>query len=110
MQDFDSGVTLPYWDWTWGKDTTADEADVQASILDMSSDAPLDNGIIPIPYRCWVTEQAIANLKKTGLVSADDLKKLGNIQYQPDNPDKTTYNSGNRLFAAAGIAYGNNPA
>ncbi|MEP7343084.1 MAG: tyrosinase family protein [Acidobacteriota bacterium] len=110
MQDVDPTVTLPYWDWTWGKDTTADEKDVQASILDMTPNAILDNGIIPVPYRCWITTDAITNLKKTGLVSADDLNKLGNIVYQPDDPDKTSYNSGNRLFTAAGIPYGANPA
>ena len=110
MQDVDPSVTLPYWDWTWGKDTKADEADVQASILDMKSDATLDNGIIPIPYRCWITDEGIENLKKTGLVSADDLKKLQKKVYDPKQPDQTTYNSGNRLFAAADIVYGKNPS
>jgi tyrosinase len=64
MQDVDPSVTLPYWDWTDSLDIS-DQADVQASILDMRATQPLDNGIIPIPYRCWVTESAIKNLKKT---------------------------------------------
>ncbi|MGH9801342.1 MAG: tyrosinase family protein, partial [Blastocatellia bacterium] len=108
MQDVDPTVALPYWDWTWGKDTAEDEADVQASILDMNSDATLDNGIIPIPYRCWITNDGINNLKKTGKVSADDLNKLQKIVYDPKRENDTTYNSGNRLFLAAGITYGQN--
>lgn len=108
IQDVDPTVTLPYWDWTWGKDTADDEADVQASILDMNSDATLENGIIPIPYRCWITEEGIANLKKTGKVSAEDLAKLQKIVYDPKRENDTTYNSGNRLFIAAKITYGKN--
>lgn len=108
MQDVDPTVALPYWDWTWGKDTASDEADVQASILDMNSDTTLDNGIIPIPYRCWITETGIENLRKTKKVSTDDLNKLQKIVYDPKRENDTTYNSGNRLFAAANISYGKN--
>ncbi|MBP6823856.1 MAG: tyrosinase family protein [Acidobacteria bacterium] len=108
MQDVDPTVTLPYWDWTWGKDTADDEADVRASVMDMNSSATLDNGIIPIPYRCWITGDGIKNLKQTGKVSPDDLNKLQKIVYDPKRENDTTYNSGNRLFAAAGITYGVN--
>lgn len=108
MQDVDPSVTLPYWDWTDSQDVS-DQADVQASILDMSATQPLDNGIIPIPYRCWITAEAITNLQKTGRVSAEDIHKLERIIFDPKKPNETTYNSGNRLFAAAGISYGSHP-
>lgn len=107
MQDVDPSVTLPYWDWTDSQDGS-DQADVQASILDMRSTQPLDNGIIPIPYRCWITEDAITNLKATGKVSASDLQKLTTIIFDSTRQNETTYNSGNRLFAAARILYGQN--
>jgi len=109
MQDIDPSVTLPYWDWTDSQDLS-DQADVQASILDMRSTQPLDNGIIPIPYRCWITKDAIENLRKVGGVIAGDLHKLENIVFDPKKQNETTYNSGNRLFAAAGIRYGENAA
>lgn len=102
LQDYDSSVTLPYWDWTGG----ADEKNVEASIFDMQQANPsskTDNGVIPEPYRCYMDAAGIEALKKGGVVSAGDLAKLESILNKP-------YNSGLRLFDAAKIPYGQNPA
>lgn len=94
LQDIDPGVTIPYWDWA------AESENVQKSLADMaSSSTPLDNGFIPDPFCCWVDAQAIDNLRSTGLVSAANLTKLSAIM-------GTLHCSGNRLFQAAGITYG----
>lgn len=94
MQDIDPTVTLPYWDWTMYRD------DVLKSIQDMEEKSHTkgnDNGIIPKAYRCWVDAKMLANLK--GKIPDDYLANLQSIEGQ-------TFDSGNRLYLAAGIVYG----
>jgi tyrosinase len=95
LQDVDPTVTLPYWDWA------ADRANVVASITDMGSAVAIDNGVIPPAYQCWIDQPGIDALKALGVPQAT-LDKLAAILGQ-------TFNSGNRLFIAAGITWGVDP-
>ena len=92
LQDIDPTVTLPYWDWA------ADHDNVIASIEDMGSTTPLDNGIVPAAYQCWIDQAGIDELKSLNVPQAT-LDKLTAIVGK-------LYNSGNRLFIAAGITWG----
>jgi tyrosinase len=96
LQDVDPTVTLPYWDWA------ADRDNVIASINDMGSANALDNGIVPEAYRCWITQEGIDCLKAQG-VPQDILDKLASVVGKPP------FNSGNRLYQAAGLKYGEDP-
>ena len=95
LQDVDPTVTLPYWDWA------ADRDNVVASITDMGSAVTIDNGVIPSAYQCWIDQAGIDTLKGEGVPQAT-LDKLSAIAGK-------TYNSGNRLFVAAGIQWGQDP-
>jgi len=95
LQDIDPTVTLPYWDWA------ADRENVIASINDMGSTAALDNGYVPPAYQCWLDQPGIDALKPLG-VPQSTLDKLSTIL-------GNTYSSGNRLFIAAGIKWGDDP-
>ena len=97
LQDIDPTVTLPYWDWS------ADRENVIASINDMGSQAAMDNGYIPEEYGCWIDQQGIDALKANG-VPQGTLDKLASILGKPP------YSSGNRLFLAAGIKWGDDPS
>jgi tyrosinase len=113
LQDFDPTVTLPYWDWT---DQTAQ--DVLPSVADAATSQPatapiapaLDNGVIPLMFRCWIDDDALANLTAGAIVPPGVLDALRGIRYDPKNVDGTTYDSGSRLFKAANITYRENPA
>jgi tyrosinase len=96
LQDIDPTVTLPYWDWA------ADRDNVMASIADMGTITSLDNGVIPAAYQCWIDQPGLDALKNSG-VPQPVLDKLGPILGK-------TYNSGNRLFIAAGIQWGGDPS
>jgi len=91
MQDIDETVTLPYWDWPMYRD------DVLKSISDMKATDPLDNGTIPRAYRCFVDDMMLNNLK--GKIPDDYWMKLKAVEGQ-------AFSSGNRLYVAAGINYG----
>jgi tyrosinase len=100
LLDIDPTVTLPYWDWPLYRE------DVLASIEDMKRDPtkgqkPLDNGVIPKAYRCFVDESMLTELK--GKIPGDTWAKLKSIEYQ--GSDDRLYNSGNRLYIAAGISF-----
>ncbi len=95
LQDVDPTVTLPYWDWA------ADRDNVVASITDMGSTISYDNGYVPPAYQCWIDQPGIDALKGLGVPQAT-LDKLATILGQ-------TYSSGNRLFIAAGIKWGDDP-
>ena len=97
LQDIDPTVTLPYWDWS------ADRENVITSINDMGSKAAMDNGYIPEEYGCWIDQQGIDTLKANG-VPQGTLDKLASILGKPP------YSSGNRLFLAAGIKWGDDPS
>jgi tyrosinase len=97
LQDVDPTVTLPYWDWT------ADAANVALSMQDATEKFGLDNGIVPAPYQCWIDAAALQRLADGGQVPPAVLDGLRGIVSQP-------FNSGWRLFIAAGITYGENPA
>ena len=110
MQDIDPTVTLPYWDWPLYRDN------ILASIDDMKSQgAGLDNGVVPYAYRCWVDLKMLDNLK--GKIPDAAWAGLNGIAVKgPDNKQlcqveaaEGFYNSGLRLFKAAGIAYGAHP-
>jgi tyrosinase len=89
MQDVDPTVTLPYWDWPMYRD------DVLKSIAEVKGTT--DNGTVPRAYRCWVDDTMLNNLR--GKIPDDYWTKLNNVQGQ-------TFNSGNRLYGAAQITYG----
>jgi tyrosinase len=73
LQDIDSTVTLPYWDWP------GDTMNVKAS-LDNMGDATNDNGYVPPAYRCWMDEDGLRKLTDGGKVPANVLAGLrGNI-------------------------------
>ena len=91
MQDVDPTVTLPYWDWPMYRD------DVLKSIDDMKSAGPLDNGTVPRAYRCFVDESMLNNLK--GKIPDDYWTKLKSIEGK-------AFDSGNRLYLAAGTTFG----
>ncbi|HEV2802896.1 MAG TPA: tyrosinase family protein [Pyrinomonadaceae bacterium] len=90
LQDIDPTVTLPYWDWPMYREN------VIASVKDLQSKKPFDNGVVPEAYQCWVSEQMLVNL--AGKVSSDILSKLRSVLNKK-------FNSGNRLYVAAGIDY-----
>lgn len=95
LQDIDPTVTLPYWDWA------ADRENVINSLSDMGSTVALDNGYIPPAYQCWIDQPGIDALKTAGVPESilQGLQKtLG-----------STFSSGNRLFIAAGIRWGDDP-
>ena len=91
MQDIDPTVALPYWDWPMYRD------DVLKSIDDMKSAGPLDNGTVPKAYRCFVDETMLNNLK--GKIPDDYWMKLKYVEGQ-------AFDSGNRLYGAAKLTYG----
>ncbi len=111
LQDIDPSVTLPYWDWTDNVDPNFQKSLFDAAQPDASK---TDNGIIPEAYRCFLTQQGWDNLKVGGQVPPDvldNLKKVITVPPPSGNPkDFQTFNSGLRLFLAAGIQYGKNPA
>ncbi len=88
LRDIDPTVAIPYWDWTDNYDQ------------DQTAVTP-DSGIIPEVFRCWIDAQSLINLQDK--IPGTDLDKLRAIEGQ-------TYNSGNRLLVAAGIAYEENSA
>jgi tyrosinase len=82
LQDVDASVTLPYWDWT---------------MYDQDWDAStLDSGVIPQAYQCWIDQDHLDQLR--GKVPDDTWNKLNAVKDQK-------FNSGLRLFKAAGITY-----
>ncbi len=109
LQDVDPSVTLPYWDWT-------DEYDPNfaGSLFDMTQADPsakTDNGIIPEAYRCWLDQEGWDRLAASHLVpqaTLTALKKVVTVDpgHGGDPKDFKTFNSGLRLFLAAGITYG----
>lgn len=106
MQDIDPTVTLPYWDWPIYREN------VLASIEDMKSKGPLDNGVVPKAYRCWVDQRMLDNLKgKIPDAAWAGLEKIA-VKDGDKNKDRDKgkyQNSGLRLFHAAGINYGADP-
>ncbi|MBZ5617662.1 MAG: tyrosinase family protein [Acidobacteriia bacterium] len=108
LQDIDPAVTLPYWDWT-----DQYKPDVPATLFDAAQLDPslkTDNGIVPQAYQCWLDQAAWDRLKANGLPEPllSELRKV--ITVPPgeggDPKDFKTFNSGLRLFTAAGIRYG----
>jgi len=107
LQDIDPTVTLPYWDWAAYRD------DLELSIRDMKEvpdptspggfkpAPPLDNGIIPEAYRCWIDQAGLDALKASGAPQPvlDKLATVINVKFD----------SGNRLFCKAGIVWGDDP-
>ena len=95
LQDYDSLITLPYWSWTDYAD--ANKATFQTEIL--------DTGVIPVPYRCWLTSKAVGRLADTKLFSDKDIANM-------NGKVGISYNSGRRLLIAVEIPYAieKNPA
>jgi tyrosinase len=96
LQDIDPTVTLPYWDWA------ADSQNVLASLQDMG-DVANDNGYVPPAYQCWIDEDGLRKLTDGGKVPEAVLAGLRSIVGQ-------SFSSGARLFNAAHIQYGADPA
>ena len=103
LQDNIPSVTLPYWDWTDNTTPNLDASLFDGSVTDPS--AKTDNGVIPDAYQCFLTQDGWDALKAGGVVPADVLQKLETVVQSGKS-----YNSGLRLFAAAGITYGQNKA
>jgi tyrosinase len=88
LQQFDPSVTVPYWDWT-------DQYEQNKAVV------AVDTGIIPEAFHAFVTEDTLAALD--GKIPAEMLSGLkGTIG--------STYDSGPRLYTAAGLTYGQDPA
>lgn len=85
LQDFDPDVTLPFWDWT------TPEYDVNRTQPKTG-----ESGIIPKIFRCFITEQAIKELRDQYGLPATTADKLMAIVGQD-------FNSGVALFEKAGI-------
>jgi tyrosinase len=104
MQDVDPTVALPYWDWTMYHDN------VVASVKDSDpKSGTLDNGTVPCAYRARIDQKMLDNLKGKIPDSAwSGLKALFDKNNGEDNVKG--FNSGLRLFKAAGITYGANPS
>lgn len=112
LQGFDPTVTLPYWDWTDEYDP-----DFPETLFDASEPDPTktDNGIIPQAYRCWLDEAGWQRLQKGGQVPGavlEELKSVITVASGAGGDPKAfqTFNSGLRLFKAAKVTYGVNPA
>ncbi|NJL27353.1 MAG: tyrosinase family protein [Thermoanaerobaculia bacterium] len=88
LQRFDPTVTVPYWDWT-------DQYEQNKAVTEV------DTGTIPEAFRAFVDDRMLAAL--AGKIPQNVLDGLKKIQGQ-------TYDSGPRLFTAAGITYAENPA
>lgn len=88
LQDIDPSVTVPYWDWS------------AYHAQDQQATTP-DSGIIPAAFRCYVDDSVLAALD--GKIPAASLQGLRSTMGQD-------FNSGLRLFTAAGITYGADPA
>lgn len=88
LQDIDPSVTVPYWDWS------------AYHAHDQEATTP-DSGVIPAAFRCYVDDGVLAALD--GKIPAVSLQGLRSTVGQD-------FNSGLRLFKAAGIAYGADPA
>lgn len=109
LQDIDPSITLPYWDWTDNYDPNFTN-----SLFDMKQANPsakTDNGVIPEAYRCWLDEDGWNRLSSNPQVHSATLAALKKIvTVDPcqggDPKDFKTFNSGLRLFSAAGIPYG----
>ena len=99
LQDVDSSVTLPYWDWT------ADAENVRISIEDSlhTGNTGCDNGIIPDLYQCWMDQDGLNRLVSRGIVPQTVLDGLKATIGQ-------SFSSGRHLFDAANIKYGANSA
>lgn len=102
LQEIDPTITLPYWDWP------QDAENVKTSLQEMGSSVALDNGYIPEAYHCWIDQQHIDQLARTGSVSEQDLTGLRSVVYDPAT-SQPTFCSGSRLFAKANIVYGKDP-
>jgi tyrosinase len=104
MQDIDPTVTLPYWDWPMYRDN------ILASIQDMKKQSgSLDNGTVPRAYRCRVDQKLLDNLK--GKIPDETWTKLKALYDKNGGKDNDRgFDSGLRLFNAAGITYGTDPA
>ncbi|MDQ6941980.1 MAG: tyrosinase family protein [Candidatus Eremiobacteraeota bacterium] len=94
LSDIDNTVTLPYWDWA------ADTGDDGKPIIDPTIASGVDNGVVPLAFRCWIDAAAVARLKAGGAVPSDVLDKLSAMVGKPPS------NSGARFFAASDIKYG----
>lgn len=88
LQDIDPSVTVPYWDWAVYSDQ------------DRSATTP-DSGVIPPALRCFVDDAVLARL--AGTIPNETVQALRGVLGQD-------FNSGLRLFKAAGIPYGADPA
>ncbi|MEN3331100.1 MAG: tyrosinase, partial [Blastocatellia bacterium] len=97
LQDIDPTITLPYWDWTLYRDDVLKT--IEAESLDPSKPGALqkaDNGSIPKAYRCFVDDKMLQRLK--GKLPSQMWQQLQSVEGQ-------LFNSGNRLYIAAGITF-----
>lgn len=102
LQDIDPTVTLPYWDWTqYAKQNQEAAAKVPPPPPNPPKNGDKqyadDAGIIPERYGCWMDDAGLDKLK--GHIADATWEKLNKIK-------GNIYLSGNRLYVAAGITYG----
>lgn len=93
LQDYVPGLALPYWEWT-------NPAYRQGQVPKGKQSA-----IIPWPWRCWLTDDALGNLRDGGQVPARIIKKLERAR--SDDPKKKAYNSTWELFFEVGLSWKN---
>lgn len=94
LQQFDPSVTVPYWDWT-------DQYEANKAVT------AVDTGTIPEEFGAFVTAETLASLETK--VSKATYQALAAL-IPPNSQRSATYDSGSRLFAAAGLTYGEDPA
>lgn len=87
LQDIDSTLTIPYWDWSvYNQDWVAD--------------GKADTGNVAKAFHCFVDDGVLAALKSK--IPDATLQKLASTKGQ-------TYDSANRLYSAAGIPWSQSP-
>lgn len=97
LQDYDANITLPYWSW-------ADYSDVNKTSFNNTEH---DLGVIPVAYRCWLTDAGLSVLKNTkSLDTGKELfsnKEIAGLEHVTQSGK--TFNSGLRFLKAANIEY-----
>ena len=99
LQDQVPGVTLPYWDWPMKMYNGGQNPAPKDILFPKEITTPIPSkyisGIIPTPYRCYLTQDAVTRLIKAGVPQS--IAPLGAMT---SDGKPYAYNSGVELFWA----------